>query len=172
MNSYNLALETEQNQRLIADQAAIDDEANQQTDLYVMGQSDAIFGCDPAHPEDEAYWAGYSLVLRQQWMAKNNSLPQEFEHKQKQGELCISHYSLSRKYGKITAIGEERDYKGWQIEIKGLQIDLVTYNWEEVDQSSIWSVYAANPESMVFLAEIFGDYCVRDNIAKEYGFTA
>ena len=49
-------------------------------------------------------------------------------------------FTITRRYGKLSVIGQEADYKGWLIEIQGLEIELATMDWQEAENETKWSI--------------------------------
>lgn len=68
--TINIALATEQEQRLANESAAIEAEIDKETDYYHVGKFDGLAGCEPTHIEKLSYWAGYEIGLRQYWANK------------------------------------------------------------------------------------------------------
>lgn len=69
----NIALELEQEQRISNGLAAIDEQVNQEKDLYSVGLFDGLIGCEPTSPEEQSYWEGYQIGLRQYWANKKGT---------------------------------------------------------------------------------------------------
>lgn len=66
----NIALATEQEQRVSNGLAAIEEQANRETDLYDVGRFDGLIGCEPTQLKEPSYWEGYQIGLRQYWANK------------------------------------------------------------------------------------------------------
>lgn len=169
MNTYNIYSKQEQEQRLANDRAAVEDQIEKLTDLYNQGISDAAFGVDPVHPEIQEYWQGYSEEKRRYWIKQNNPIPVERYGKVHQGYLYSTCWEISRKYGKITLLGEDKDYKGWKIEIEGLEIEIATLDWEGAEEETKWAIYSHHVGSLELLAKEFGEENIGDGNV-EIGF--
>lgn len=64
---------------------------------------------------------------------------------------------MTKKFGKIAILGENQDYQGWSIELKGLAIELITLgDWDEPQLETKWYVYSHHLDAMSLLAELFG----------------
>ena len=49
------------------------------TDLYSDGYFTGFIGCEPSHPEEHSYWAGYQLCSREYWAEELGvKIPTEF----------------------------------------------------------------------------------------------
>jgi hypothetical protein len=160
MNIQNIALELEQTQRIVSDRLSVEVEIDKDTELYLEGQCDAAWGIDPVHPENLNYWKGYCEEKRHQWVKLNNPLPDELYQKSKQGYLRAGCHNLSQRYGKISPINDERDLKGWAIEIEGLEIWILTFDWEEAEKEIKWTIYSHHLDSLKLLSKVFG----QDNV--------
>lgn len=68
--TINIALATEQEQRLANDRAAIEAEIEKETDYFHVGRFDGLAGCEPTRVENHGYWEGYQIGLRQYWANK------------------------------------------------------------------------------------------------------
>lgn len=157
MNNYNLALGIEQNQRIIDDKTAQEQQIEKLTNLYHQGVTDAAFFIDPVFPEIEEYWQGYCEEKRRYWIKQNNPMPNELYQDKNQGCLYATAWELEKKYGKISVIGAEKDYKGWQVEIEGLKIEIVTFDWEEAEKETKWAIYAHHCDALSLLCNVFGN---------------
>jgi hypothetical protein len=145
MNIYNLSSTQEEEQLIAAD-----------TDLYISGQSDAAFGLFP-QSQEPAYLAGYQAEFRRNQIIQDNPLPDEFSEKSQQGVLWAGCHSLTKKFGKIAILGENQDYQGWSIELKGLAIELITLgDWDEPQLETKWYVYSHHLDAMTLLSDLFG----------------
>ena len=167
MNTYNISTKQEQEQRLANDRAAVEDQIEKLTDLYNQGISDAAFGVDPVHPEIQEYWQGYSEEKRRYWVKKNKPMPSDLYGKEFQGYLYSSVWHISKKYGELSAIGQDKDYKGWEIEIEGLEIELATTDWEEAEKETKWSIYSHHVGSLELLANEFGQENICDGKVED-----
>ena len=77
--TYTIALEFEQEQRILNDYAALDNLIEEETDKYYQGEFDGRMGIEGTHPEDEHYWRGYQQGYRFYLLKKQNKLlEQEF----------------------------------------------------------------------------------------------
>ncbi|MBW4532540.1 MAG: hypothetical protein KME09_01240 [Pleurocapsa minor HA4230-MV1] len=81
--TLNIALQQEQQQRvkndLILAKRQIHEEAGLNTDLYSAGYFEGYIGCEPSHPEQHSYWAGYQVGCREYWAKKLGvEIPSEF----------------------------------------------------------------------------------------------
>jgi hypothetical protein len=81
--TFNIALLQEQEQRLDKDLAAAQEAINQEsslnTDRYSDGYFEGYIGCEPSHPEQHSYWAGYQIGAREYWAKKLGvEIPTEF----------------------------------------------------------------------------------------------
>ena len=68
--TINIALATEQEQRLKNDSVAIEAEIDKETDYFSVGKFDGLIGGEPTRVEDRGYWSGYQIGLRQYWAKK------------------------------------------------------------------------------------------------------
>ena len=76
---FNIALELEQQQRLENDKAAVESQANQETNLYYVGRFDELIGSRPTRLEEQSYWEGYQIGLTEYWAKKLEvEIPTEF----------------------------------------------------------------------------------------------
>ena len=49
------------------------------TDLYSGGFFDGLIGCEPRHLEEQSYWEGFQIGLRENWAKKLGVvIPTEF----------------------------------------------------------------------------------------------
>jgi hypothetical protein len=49
------------------------------TDRYSEGYFEGYIGCEPVHPEQHSYWAGYQVGCREYWAKKLGvEIPTEF----------------------------------------------------------------------------------------------
>ena len=75
----NIALELEQEQRLENDKAAVESQISQETDLYDVGRFDGLIGSRPTGLEEQSYWEGYQIGLKEYWAKKLEvEIPTEF----------------------------------------------------------------------------------------------
>lgn len=158
MNNFNLALQIDEHNRLLADEAAIEAEADRECDLNILGGSHAAFGIDPEYPESEAYWLGYQLQARKTWIQRKAAQRAIANGISCQGYLLSGYSALKRKYGKIKPLGTELDYKGWAIRINGNEpyIEIATLDWEDAKSEIKWMIYSSHPDALKLLAEEWG----------------
>ena len=58
---------------------ARDVEASLNTDLYSEGYLEGYWNCEPSHLEQQSYWSGYQIGIREYWAKKLGVLiPTEF----------------------------------------------------------------------------------------------
>ena len=58
---------------------AIHNEASLNTDLYSEGYLEGYWGCEPSHLEQQSYWSGYQIGIREYWAKKLGVvIPTEF----------------------------------------------------------------------------------------------
>jgi len=58
---------------------AIHNEASLNTDLYSEGYLEGYWGCEPSHLEQQSYWSGYQIGIREYWAKKLGvMIPTEF----------------------------------------------------------------------------------------------
>ena len=151
MNNLNLALNQEQEQRIDNDRYAVEVQIDQETDLYLRGQADAVFGVDPTNPKDQNYWQGYQEALQQQWIKRTNPMPPCFGERENQGIVIVTYDQLRRQYGDIWDLGEDQDYKGWEIELNCLTFEIATLDWEDYQKETEWTIYSVNPDALKFV---------------------
>lgn len=170
--TYNIALETEQNQRLIGDRAAVSAQVERDTDLYTAGFFDGTIGKNPSMKlwGIEAYRSGWALGIVKFYDGKAEfTSTGKYE---KQGHLYCTYRQIAKEYGEISPIGSDRDYFGWSLDIDGLKIEIVTFDWEEPKSEIKWIIYSPQPDSLKFLSEVFGEEATKDTVAWEFGFAA
>ena len=68
MTNYNLALRHEQEQRLVNDQIACETRVKEDTDVYYLGEWDGKMAFEPKQPDNQHYWQGYCVGLKQYWL--------------------------------------------------------------------------------------------------------
>ena len=57
----------------------LNEEASLNTDLYSEGFFDGLIGCEPRHLEEQSYWEGFQIGLRENWAKKLGVvIPTEF----------------------------------------------------------------------------------------------
>lgn len=171
---YNIALENEQNQRLISDRAAVDAQVERETDLYTAGLFDGTIGKNPNLKlwRNEAYRSGWGVGIVKFYDNKAEEpviLTGDFD---KQGHLYCSYRQIAREYGPISPIGSDKDYFGWSLDIDGLKIEIVSFDWEEPKSETKWVIYSPHPDALRFLGEVFGEEATKDTVAWEFGFGA
>jgi len=81
--TINIAFEQEQQQRVQEDLLVVQnqkqEEAGLNTDLYSEGYLEGYWGCEPSHLEQQSYWSGYQIGIREYWAKKLGVLiPTEF----------------------------------------------------------------------------------------------
>ena len=76
---FDLYTSVEQKSREQQGIEARDVEASLNTDLYSEGYLEGYWGCEPSHPEQHSYWAGYQIGIREYWAKKLGVvIPTEF----------------------------------------------------------------------------------------------
>ncbi|MGL5944236.1 MAG: hypothetical protein ACRC2S_28475 [Waterburya sp.] len=71
----------------------------------------------------------------------------------RQGYLCVPYTQLVKRFGEMKQI---EDYDGWEIELNGLPIEIVTFDFEEPETETAFSVYSHHIASLELLAQEFG----------------
>ena len=74
--TYTIALEFEQEQRVLNDLAARDAAIELETDLYFQGEFDGKLRLEAKFPESEPYWRGYQEGLRWYYLQKKGIEPE------------------------------------------------------------------------------------------------
>jgi hypothetical protein len=75
----NLSTSVEQSNREQQELERIHEEAGLNTDIYSEGYFEGYIGCEPRHPEQHSYWAGYQIGCREYWAKKLGvEIPTEF----------------------------------------------------------------------------------------------
>lgn len=70
-----------------------------------------------------------------------------------QGYLCVSYTQIVQHFGEIKEIN---DYDGWEIELNGLPIEIITFDYENPKTETVWSIYSHHLASLELLAQEFG----------------
>lgn len=70
-----------------------------------------------------------------------------------QGYLCVSYTQIVSRFGGIKKIN---DYDGWEVELNGLPIEIVTFDYPEPETETTWSIYSHHLASLELLATEFG----------------
>ena len=66
-----------------------------------------------------------------------------------QGYLCVPYAQIVSRFGKIQQID---DYDGWEIELNGLPIEIVTFD-EQPEAETAFSIYSHHLDSLKLLAQ-------------------
>jgi hypothetical protein len=76
---FNLPVSVEQSKKERQGLEAKNNESVLDTDRYSAGYFEGYIGCEPAHPEQHSYWAGYQIGCREYWAKKLGvEIPTEF----------------------------------------------------------------------------------------------
>lgn len=76
---FDLRVSVEQKKQEQQGLDVIHNEAGLNTDLYSEGYFEGYIGCEPSHPEQHSYWAGYQIGSREFWAKKLGVvIPTEF----------------------------------------------------------------------------------------------
>jgi|GEM_PF-4968578 len=76
---FNLHVSVEQKKREQQGLEAKEAEASLNTDLYSEGYLEGYWGCEPSHLEQQSYWDGYQIGIREYWAKKLGVMtPTEF----------------------------------------------------------------------------------------------
>jgi hypothetical protein len=70
-----------------------------------------------------------------------------------QGYLCVPYTQMVSRFGKIKQIN---DYDGWEIELNSLPIEIVTFDYEQSETETAFSIYSHHLASLELLAQEFG----------------
>lgn len=70
-----------------------------------------------------------------------------------QGYLCVSCTQIVKRFGEIKQID---DFDGWEIELDGLPIEVITFDHEEPETEDAWTIYSHHLASLELLAQEFG----------------
>lgn len=170
MNNLNITLETSQKQRLIA----LEQQAEIETHLHSSGFFDGKIGKNPRMElwHLESYRAGWTEGIVKFYDEKAEKPAILNEDCEKQGHLYCTYRQIAREYGEISPIGSDKDYFGWSLDIDGLKIEIVTFDWENPKSETKWVIYSSHPDALKFLSEVFGEEATKDTVALDFGFDA
>jgi hypothetical protein len=75
----NVSTSLEQEKRERQELSRINEEYILDTGVYSEGYFEGYIGCEPRHPEQHSYWAGYQIGCREYWAKKLGvEIPTEF----------------------------------------------------------------------------------------------
>lgn len=70
-----------------------------------------------------------------------------------QGYLCASYAQIADRFGKHQQI---EDYDGWEVKIEGLEIQIVTFDYEDPKSEQVFTIYSHHIGALELLGDIFG----------------